>query len=80
MLMLDGAADRRFQDLEFAYYTAWHAGLFSQPYGKGKFPRFDKGAPKRKRRTGPAQTWRQVKASARVLNALFGGSEPKRDG
>lgn len=38
---------RRLQrERELAYYTAYHAGVFSQTYDKGKFPRYEQHRPK----------------------------------
>lgn len=78
MLVFSGEADRRFRETEMAYFTAWHSGLFSQQYERGKFPKYEKNAPTRKRKSGPAQTWQQQKMIAKALNAAFGGTVTKR--
>ena len=69
--VLKGYADRVFMQQELAYYNAWHAGVFSQPYKKGRFPKYDSGKPRRGKRE--RQTWQQQKMIARTLNALYGG-------
>lgn len=62
-----------------AYYTAYHAGLFSQQYVKGKFPRYEKNAPKRKAKgKKTVQTWQHQQMIAKALNAAFGGTFEKR--
>lgn len=79
-LVLEGENNRRFRDQELAYYGAWYSGVFSQPYAKGKFPRFEKAAPKRGKggaRTG-RQSWQQQKSLALALTALMGGTITKR--
>ncbi len=78
-VVLDGEEDRRFRALELAYYGAWHAGLFSQQFPKGKFPKFEKHAPKRRKERGKAQSWQQMKAMAKALNAAFGGDVRRRE-
>ena len=51
------------------------SGLFSQPYGKKKFPAYDKHAPwKKVRKPTKPQSWQQQKKLAQALNAAFGGT------
>lgn len=71
-LVLDGYAEARGIDLDLAYYTAWHAGAFSQPYKAGKFPDYRKHHPRRT----PAQrkSSDELKAVARSITAALGGS------
>ncbi|HAF38066.1 MAG TPA: hypothetical protein DCG72_03695 [Gammaproteobacteria bacterium] len=78
-IILKGESDRRFYDQQLAYYTAYHSGVFSQEYAKGKFPKFERGAPKRpgKGGSGRAQTWQQQKMMAMALNAAMGGEFKK---
>jgi hypothetical protein len=38
----------RTRELDLAYYTAYHSGLFSQNYDRGKFPDYQKHAPSKK--------------------------------
>jgi hypothetical protein len=74
----DGARQR--YQLDLAYYNAWHSGLFSQSYEKGKFPPFHKNRPsEQKKQRAEAQSWQQQKQFAMTLNAIFGGSFRQRD-
>lgn len=72
LIILEGEANARHHQLELAYYTAWHSGLFSQPYGR-KFPDYKKNAPRRQP-TGRRQTPEQMKAMARALTLALGGT------
>lgn len=78
-LVMQGHAQARQHDLELAYYTAWHAGLFSQAYKPGKFPDYQKNAPRpRKRGSGRRMTAEQMKAQALAIVAAMGGTIRKR--
>ena len=70
--MLAGHANARHRDLELAYYTAWHSGLFSQPYAKGKFPDYQKHMPRKTAKR--AQTPDDMKTVALMITAAFGGT------
>jgi len=66
---------KAFRAQEIAYYNAYHAGIFSQNYKSGKFPKYQTNAPKRtgEKSSKKSQTWQQQKAMAIALNAAFGG-------
>ncbi len=79
-MVIAADAERRQVDLDLAYYTAWHAGLFSQAFPKGKFPPFEKFRPgKKRKKTVSRQPWQQQKQFAMMLNALMGGDTKRRD-
>lgn len=69
--VLEGCAEARARDLDLAYYTAWHAGYFSQPFKNGRMPEYDKHAPRRRLR--PAMTGRQMLETAMRMTAALGG-------
>lgn len=72
LIAADG--ERRRHDMDLAYYTAWHAGFFSQTFPKGKFPAFDKFRPKKRKAAGSErQPWQEQKKFVQMLNALYGG-------
>lgn len=71
---MEGHAESGRRDLDLAYYTAWHAGLFSQPYASGKFPEYERHAPRRKAEASRPQTPEEMKAMARMLTLAFGGT------
>jgi hypothetical protein len=75
-LFLKAATDRHLLDLDRAYYTAYHAGLFSQPFKGGKFPKYQTHRPNTEH-DRPAskqrQSWQHQKQMALVMNAAFGG-------
>lgn len=70
--MIEGHAEGRAADLDLAYYTAWHAGLFSQQYRPGKFPDYRKHHPRQK--TPTRKTDDELKAAARSFTAAMGGT------
>ena len=77
--MFAGHAQKRSHEIDMAYYTAWHSGLFSQAYKPGKFPDYERHAPRRKKRgTGQRMTPEQMKAQAMAIVAAFGGMIKKR--
>jgi hypothetical protein len=75
--VMNGAAAAKLRDLDIAYYTAWHSGLFSQPFGKGKFPDYRRHAP---RARGPVrQTAAHQKMIILQLHKAFGGELIQKD-
>lgn len=74
--MLTGASNARKAELELAYYTAYHSGIFSQQYEKGRFPKYEKHAPNRiakRKPSGVRRDWRELKALIETWNATAGG-------
>ena len=71
--MLTGHANARQRDLELAYYMAWHSGLFSQTYGKGKFPDYQKNMPRKtaKRAQTPADMERLFLALTKTMGGTI---------
>lgn len=47
-LVLSGDAQRIENDQALAYYQGYMSGVFSQPYGKNKFPKYGDLAPWKK--------------------------------
>lgn len=74
-----GHAKARQSSIDLAYYTAWHAGLFSQPFKPGKFPSYEKHMPGKKRREkARPMTPEQLKAQLLAFTAAMGGTIRKR--
>lgn len=65
-IVLAGEADRQFHRQSLAFYTAYYAGLLSQPYGKNKFPAYDKLAPRRNDRHKRTASQSRVEAIAAI--------------
>jgi hypothetical protein len=74
--VFEGHANARHRELELAYYTAWHSGLFSQSYKR--FPDYEKHAPRRARQSPKPQTPEEMKAVARAITLALGGKVKKR--
>ncbi len=75
-LFLKAATDRHRLDLDLAYYTAYHAGLFSQPFKGGKFPNYQTHRPNQgcnRPTSKQRQSWQHQKQMVLVMNAAFGG-------
>jgi hypothetical protein len=80
-LFLKAATDRHLLDIDLAYYTAYHAGLFSQPFKGGKFPNYQTHRPNKEGNRSASkqqQSWQQQKQMALVMNAAFGGRREKK--
>lgn len=46
-IVFEGVANVRSSQTDLAYYTAYMSGVFSQPYKSGKFPDYEKHAPRK---------------------------------
>lgn len=77
--MLEGAANERFHQQELAYYNAYISGMLSQDYAKGKFPKYDKHAPKKRRKpSGVRRSWKALKMIVETWNATAGGFDNRK--
>lgn len=77
--ILEGVSKSNFNDQSLTYYGAYMAGLLSQSYKPGKFPKYGenapqfRGVPKRQQRD-----WRQLKALVETWNASAGGFDNRK--
>jgi len=75
--VLAAERERALSRQQVAYYGGYWAGVFSQSYGKNKYPKFEKYFPRGKS-AKEKQSWQQMKSLAMAYTATHGGEFKKR--
>ncbi len=76
-IVLQGFIQAKDNQYNLAYYTAYHAGFFSQQHKK--FPDYNKYAPKGSKQAKRRQTPEELRRNVMIMVAACGGKVPPKN-